>query len=134
MDKAVQRRFGEYPEQVRFRLEALRHLIFSLARELQVGEVTESLKWGEPSYSVTKGSPIRMDWKAASPQHYYLFFNCNTKLVETFREIQGDVLVFQGNRAIVLNVEAPMPEPAIKQCLELALTYHRRKHLPLLGA
>ncbi|MBM4978123.1 DUF1801 domain-containing protein, partial [Vibrio parahaemolyticus] len=27
-----------------------------------------------------------------------------------------------------------LPETAIKSCLELALTYQQRKHLPLLGA
>ncbi|MBF4279482.1 DUF1801 domain-containing protein, partial [Vibrio anguillarum] len=28
----------------------------------------------------------------------------------------------------------PLPEAAIKSCLELALTYQQRKNFPLLGA
>ncbi|MCG9599190.1 DUF1801 domain-containing protein [Vibrio sp. Isolate25] len=134
MNKVVKARFDEYPENVRLRLEELRNLVFQIASELELGEINESLKWGEPSYSVKTGSPLRMDWKLKSPNNYYLFFNCQTKLVDTFRELYGAVLEFQGNRAIVLSLSKPLPETAIKSCLELALTYQQRKNFPLLGA
>ncbi|NOH99361.1 DUF1801 domain-containing protein [Vibrio sp. 99-70-13A1] len=134
MDKVVKNRFEEYPENVRLRLEELRTLILKLASDLELGEVEESLKWGEPSYSVKKGSPIRIDWKMKSPNQYFLFFNCQTKLIDTFRELHKGTLEFQGNRAIVLSLSNPLPESAINNCLELALTYQQRKHLPLLGA
>lgn len=134
MDKAVKDRFEEYPVNARVRLEELRELIFKLSSDLGLGEVEESLKWGEPSYSVKTGSPVRIDWKLKSPNNYYLYFHCQTKLVDTFRELYGDVLRFQGNRAIELRLSDPLPEPEIKHCLELAFTYHQRKHLPLLGS
>ena len=134
MDKTIKTHFDEYPNDVRARLEELRSLIFELSSDLGLGEVEESLKWGEPSYSVKTGSPIRIDWKLKSPNNYYLFFNCKTKLIDTFRELHDGTLAFQGNRAIVLNLTEPLPKAPIKQCLELALTYQQRKHLPLLGA
>ncbi|MGF1915660.1 DUF1801 domain-containing protein [Vibrio splendidus] len=134
MDKATKTHFDEYPNDVRARLEELRSLILELCSDLDLGEVEESLKWGEPSYSVKTGSPIRIDWKFKSPNNYYLFFNCQTKLIDTFRELHDATLAFQGNRAIVLNLTEPLPKTSIKQCLELALTYQQRKHLPLLGA
>ncbi|EHR6782868.1 DUF1801 domain-containing protein [Vibrio parahaemolyticus] len=133
MDKVVKDRFDEYPDNARVRLEELRNLVFQVASELELGEVDETLKWGEPSYSVKTGSPLRMDWKLKSPNSCYLFFNCQTKLIDTFRELYSDELVFQGNRAIVLSLTKPLPETVIKSCLELALTYHQRKNLPLLG-
>ncbi|TOK86972.1 hypothetical protein CGI08_23180 [Vibrio parahaemolyticus] len=133
MDKVVKDRFDEYPDNARVRLEELRNLVFQVASELELGEVDETLKWGEPSYSVKTGSPLRMDWKLKSPNSYYLFFNCQTKLIDTFRELYSDELVFQGNRAVVLSLSKPLPETVIKSCLELALTYHQRKNLPLLG-
>jgi hypothetical protein len=133
MNKAVTDRFAEYLENVRIRLEELRGLVFLVASDLALGEVEESLKWGEPSYSVTTGSPIRMDWKLKSPNDYGLFFHCQTKLVDTFRELYSEVLDFQGNRAIVLSLSKPLPEAAVKHCIELALTYQQRKNLPLLG-
>ncbi|MGF1841632.1 DUF1801 domain-containing protein [Vibrio clamense] len=134
MDKVVKERFDEYPENVRIRLEELRNLMFQIVSELELGEVEESLKWGEPSYAVKTGSPIRIDWKLKSPSNYYIFFNCQTKLIDTSRELHDGTLEFQGNRAIVLTLSNPLPEAEVKHCLELALTYQQRKHLPFLGA
>jgi hypothetical protein len=59
--------------------------------------------------------------------------------VDTFRELYSHVLEFQGNRAIVLNVDLSQAEQAtvntaVKHCIQLALTYQKVKHLPLLGA
>tara|TARA_Y100001956_G_scaffold22734_1_gene22379 strand:+ start:2165 stop:2566 length:402 start_codon:yes stop_codon:yes gene_type:complete len=115
------------------KLMLLRELIFQTASEHDLGSIEESLKWGEPSYNVYGGSPIRIDWKAKTPDHYYLYFNCSTRLVDTFRELFGEQLNFQGNRAIILEVIQPLPRDAIKTCIRLALTYHKVKHLPLLG-
>ena len=134
MIKEVKDRFDEYPDIARVRLSQVREWVFDIVTDLALGKVEESLKWGEPSYRVKTGSPFRMDWKPKSPNHFYLFFHCQTKLVDTFRELYGDVLEFQGNRAIVLSLSEPLPEASIKHCLELALTYQDRKHLPLLGA
>lgn len=133
MNKLIKERFDEYPQSALIRLEALRSLIFKVANNLELGEVEESLKWGEPSYCTKMGTPIRMDWKLKSPNHYYLFFHCQTRLIDTFRELYGEELEFQGNRAIVLSLSKPLPEVAIQHCLALALTYKQRKHLPLLG-
>jgi hypothetical protein len=133
MDKVIADRFDLYPADVRHRLFELRALILQIAEELQLGNVDESLKWGEPSYNVITGSPIRIDWKPKSPESYFLFFNCKTKLVDTFKILYGDELQFQGNRAIVLSLSDPLPVQAIRQCLVLGLTYQKVKHLPLLG-
>ncbi|MCF7517233.1 MULTISPECIES: DUF1801 domain-containing protein [unclassified Pseudoalteromonas] len=129
----VSEHFEKYPEHARIRLMALRSFVFNIAAELELGDVQESLKWGEPSYSIKTGSPIRLDWKLKSPTNYYLFFHCQTKLIDTFRQLYSETLVFQGNRAIVLSLTEPLPEAAIKHCLEIALTYQQRKKLPLLG-
>jgi hypothetical protein len=134
MNQAVKNRFEEYPQNARARLTELRNFVFEIASELKLGDVEETLKWAEPSYSVKAGSPIRMDWKLKSPNNYYLFFNCQTKLIDTFRELYGETLEFEGNRAIVLLLSEPLPKASIKHCLELALSYQQRKHLPLLGS
>jgi hypothetical protein len=134
MEKSIKAKFDSYPDAVKSQLEYLRSLIFQVAADLALTDVDKSLKWEEPSYHVKHGSPIRIDWKQRSPDNYYLFFNCQTRLIDTFRELYSDILDFQGNRAIVLNLHQPIPEHAIKHCIELALTYKNRKHLPLLGA
>jgi hypothetical protein len=134
MEKEIQDKFAGYPEDVRPCLHRLRELIFQVATELALGAVVENLKWGELSYSMKTGSPIRMDWKPKNPEHYCLFFHCQTKLVDTFRELYSDALVFEGNRAIILTINGPFPEQQLKHCITLALTYRTIKHLPLLGA
>ncbi len=111
----------------------LREIVFSVAEDLDLGDIDETLKWGEPSYQVKHGSPVRMDWKPKSPNQYFLFFHCQTKLVDTFRELYSEVLEFEGNRAIVLYVNKDLPKKVIRHCVELAMRYKSIKHLPLLG-
>lgn len=126
--------FNSYPNQIRQKLMFVRQLIFDTAAELDPARILEeTLKWGEPSYLTKKGSTIRLGWKASSPNQYALFFHCKTKLVDTFKELYGDELNFDGNRAIVLWVVDDVPIEKIKHCISLTLTYHLRKHLPLLG-
>ena len=75
-----------------------------------------------------------MDWKDKTPDQYAMYFNCNTSLVDTFKEVYGDTFKFAGNRAIVFNETDELPVNELKHCISLALTYHRVKRLPLLGA
>lgn len=134
MKNEVQYKLNSYPEHIRPLLLKLRTLILEIADTQDLGTVEETLKWGEPSYATKGGSPVRFDWKPKSPDHYFIFFNCNTKLIETFRLLHADVLQFEGNRAIILDIKAPLPTAAIRHCLECALQYKSIKHLPFLGA
>ncbi|MGB3368970.1 MAG: DUF1801 domain-containing protein [Acidaminobacteraceae bacterium] len=133
MNIEVEYKISNYTDQISELLFKLRDIILSIANEENLGDVEETLKWGEASYKVKGGSPIRIDWKSKTPENYYIFFNCKTKLVETFREIYSDDLCFQGNRAIVLKVDENLPEKSIRHCLSLAMKYKLLKDLPLLG-
>ncbi|MDE2793160.1 MAG: DUF1801 domain-containing protein [Paracoccaceae bacterium] len=127
--------FETYPPEIRKRTIRLRQLVLDTAAALaEVGEVEETLKWGEPSYVTKTGSTIRLGWKASRPDEHRLFFHCGTKLVGTFKELYPDTLKFEGNRAIVLHKSADLPIAPLKHCISLALTYHRRKKFPLQGA
>ena len=134
MQSDVQSKFDSYPEQARALLLQIRTTILEIAKEDDVGELTETLKWGEPSYRAKKGSTVRIDWKPKSPDKVSLFFTCNTSLVETFREVFGDSLQTVGNREIAIPISGAIPMPELKACLSMALRYHSIKHLPLLGA
>ena len=135
MNKSVDDKFTQYPAHVQKKMHDLRTLILETAAEnAAIGELEETLKWGEPSYLSRIGSTVRIDWKEKAPHKYAIYFNCNTILVETFRELYGDSLSFEGNRAISLNLDVDPPRDILKHCISLALTYHKVKHLPLLGA
>jgi len=130
----VTARIASYPEAAQQRLHRLRQWLLDVAGEHELGTVTESLKWGEPSFQVKNGSTVRMDWKPSDPDRYFVFFHCQSRLVETFRELYGDLFTFEGNRAMVFGLNDKVPEEALKHCFLLALRYHTLKHLPMLGA
>lgn len=126
--------FEQFPKHIQSKLLILRQLIMDTAKEIEnLDHMDETLKWGEPSYITKKGSTIRISWKQSSPDQYAMYFNCNTKLVDTFKEVYKDLFHYEGNRAIVFAVNDELPINELKQCIALALTYHTRKHLPLLG-
>jgi hypothetical protein len=133
MQSAVQEKFDSYPEHIKIVLMEVRALVLEIIHNNNLGDVEETLKWGEPSYLVKGGSTVRFDWKPKYPEQYFVFFNCKTKLVDTFKELYSGTLEFQGNRAIVLHVNDPLPLSSLRHCLELSLKYKAIKHLPLLG-
>ena len=120
---------------MRKKLLFLRQLILDSAAETEgVSKLQETLKWGEPSYISKNGSTVRIGWKKCNPTQYAVFFHCKTTLVDTFKEIYRDTFKFEGNRAIIFNETDDIPIEALKHCVSLSLTYHSRKHLPMLGA
>ena len=132
--KEVEAIINSYPPKACEKLTALRALILCTAKETEgVDKLLETTKWGEPSYLTTSGSTIRMDWKQKTPEYYYLYFICSTELVRTFKLIFGDELQFEGNRAIQLELDEAIPIDAIRKCIQLAMRYHKLKHLPMLG-
>ncbi|MFZ2999505.1 MAG: DUF1801 domain-containing protein [Undibacterium umbellatum] len=126
--------FDNYPLRMRQKLMYLRQLVLDTASECKVADtLEETLKWGEPSYLAKTGSTVRMDWKSSAPEQYAMYFHCQTRLVDTFKELYGDKLRFEGNRAIIFHLDDEVPVDEVKQCILLSLTYHDRKHLPMLG-
>lgn len=133
IDPAVKTVFDNYPSHVRSEMNALRELILESAEEIGLSELEETLKWGEPSYVAKKGSTLRMDWKPKDSNYYALYFQCTTRLVETFKVVFGDLFNYDGKRAIVLKIGDPIPREELKECIKATLTYHDVKKLVTLG-
>jgi len=134
MDNNVKAKFEEYPVNARSVLLQIRDVIFQVAEGESIGEVTETLKWNEPSYQSKNGSALRMDWKEKSPETISVYFNCKTTLIETFKEIYQDTFHYVGNREIVFQIPEELPIVELRACISMSLRYHKIKHLPLLGA
>ena len=134
-DPKVKEVFDNYPKPVQDQMLHLRALVLSAASEIEgLNKLEETLKWGEPSYLTKHGSTVRMDWKEKNPEQFAVYFKCTSRLVPTFKEIYKDMFNFEGNRAIVFKLNEKIPEIELKHCISMALTYHKIKHLPLLGA
>ena len=126
----VATKFDAYPPKVRRKLLALRELIFKTAVATEgVGELEESLKWGEPAFTPKNksGCAVRIDTKKKDPSLYVMYFLCQTNLVETFRAVFPNDFVFEGNRALVFSLEGRVSTDALAECVAASFTYHLKK-------
>ncbi len=127
-DKSVQSIFEAYADEVRAPLMALRELIFETAEQTGgCGQIVECLKWGQPAYLTEKpksGTTIRIDAVRDDPTSYAIYFHCQTRMIPILRDIYENELAFEGNRAIRMSAKHQLPEPVIRHCLAMALTYH----------
>lgn len=121
-----------YPAAMRPKLAALRRLVLETARTTEgVGAIEETLKWGQPSFVTSEtrsGSTIRIDALKSDPKRYAMYFHCQSNLVASFRQLYPKEFVYEGNRAIVFDVNKALPEKPLRHCIALALAYHTRKH------
>ena len=58
-----------------------------------------------------------------------MFFKCTANLVPAFKAKFPDKFNYGGDRSIDFKLNDVIPVKALKQCIALALTYHRNKTL-----
>lgn len=124
---AIAAAFSAYPAPMQDRFQTLRALIFAVAAQTPgVGPLTESLKWGEPAYRPrSSGTTVRLASVKSAPAACAVLVPCQTTLIEGFRGQFPDAFRYDGNRAILINADGPLPEAALRLCLRAALTYHQ---------
>jgi Domain of unknown function (DU1801) len=109
---------------------ALRELMFDTAAATAgVGRLTETLKWGQPSYLTEEtgsGTTVRID-RLKSGDGYAVYFHCQSGLIDQFRELYPDTFKYEGNRAILFDAKDRLPVRELRHCIALALTHHLRK-------
>ncbi|WP_434776991.1 hypothetical protein [Neisseria sp. Ec49-e6-T10] len=127
-DKLVQAKFTAYPEQYRQPLLIIRALIFDIAGSTDgVGSITETLKWSQPSYLTEEsgsGTTIRLDQFGIN--QITIFVHCQTTLIGSFKTLFPE-LHYSKNRAIVLDLNKPLPIDILSLFIEMALTYQLNK-------
>ena len=120
--------FAAVPPAERQRLHALRTLILSVAAETPgVGRLTETLKWGQPSYEAVaprSGTPLRIG--VPKTGGVALYAHCQTTVIARARDVFQNILDFEGNRAVLLPLEGDWPEVALRHVVRSALTYRLR--------
>lgn len=131
MNNEVEKKFESYPDYIKPKMQCLRNLIYEVAHATDgVGELEETLRWGEPAYLTSKpksGTTIRIDWKSKNPDQIGMYVSCNTTLIHSFKTLFGTDLAFEGKRAIILPAEKPLPKKQLMICIRMALRYHLDK-------
>ena len=120
--------FDAFAPVQRATLLTLRDLVLATAAaHPAVGEIEESLKWGEPAYRPIRartGTTVRLGVSPKSPGACAIFVNCKTTLLATYRDLYPGVFGFEGDRALILPASGMLPVEAVGHCVSLALTYH----------
>lgn len=108
------------------RLMELRALIFAAAEATGTMPLTETLKWGQPSYLPHKkaGTTLRLGEDAGQPT---LFVPCSTNLLDRYRDAFPTEFTYSGTRAVHVPSTSPNSDAAFQQIAAMALTYHRDK-------
>jgi len=134
IDPKVDEVFDNYPEPVRDKMLFLKELVKETAEETEGIDLMEiTLKWGEPSFVTKKGSTLRMDWKDKKSDQYAMYFQCTSRLVETFQFVFGDTFNYEGKREIVFKLDEEIPVEELKKCIKATLRYHQVKNDLTLG-
>ncbi len=126
-NKQVEDIFSVYPQKIRERLLFIRELIFQVWENSKaIWDITETLKWWEPSYVCKTWSTLRIDKIRWKDDMYAIFFNCKTTLISSFKEFFWDEFVYSWNRAILFNVSDKINTENLKHCIYMSLTYKNR--------
>lgn len=128
--KAVADVFAQASPSTRAALGEVRALILDTAgTHPEIGPLTETLKWGQPSYLTEKsksGTTIRLGWDEEGTA-ISLFVHCQTKVAEQWRTQYAGTLDIIGDRELRLPLSSPLPTDPLAHCIAMALTYHFRK-------
>lgn len=128
LNENVELAYNRFSKPIRTRLLRIRELIYDVAgNDQNIGEITETLKWGEPSYltqASKSGTTIRLSQVKDRPNYCGIYVHCQTSLIEEFRNAFGTEFEFSGNRAVLIAANSDMNNDLVKMFLKNALTYH----------
>ncbi|MEP0941356.1 MAG: DUF1801 domain-containing protein [Rhizobiaceae bacterium] len=118
-----------YERPLRNQLLTCRDLIFQVAADHHaIGPLTETLKWGQPSYLTdTTGAGTTLRLGANSNQRVALYVHCATDLIEQFKTIYPAAFHYEGKRALVVKGTIEPVVEELRHCMALALTYKLRR-------
>lgn len=125
----IHARISKWPAPAQARFGDVRATIHAVADRAGIGAVTETLKWGQPSWlpaTPRVGSTLRCDWHERAPSRLSLYVHCQTTLAETMRLLYPIAFAYESNRALHMALDQPMPHDALDHCAFLTLTYHRK--------
>lgn len=119
-----------WPIEAQTRFAEIRGLILDAAKQVAIGPLTESLKWGQPAWRPERprtGSTLRLNWSDKSPQTLAFFVDCKTTLAAQMFAAYPFDFEYKSNRELQVHLDAALPNSAINHLAELTFTYHKKR-------
>lgn len=107
--------------QQRAGLDHLRARILACAASQGV-TVTESVKWGQPSFKAPNGSPLRIGLPKQGG--FALYAHCATSLISDYAAVTPGRI--EGNRAVLFDTVKDAEAQPLEALIGAALTYHEK--------
>ncbi len=108
MSKKVEEVIKQYPEWAQESFLFLRQILYQTAANNEfAGELTETVKWGEPAWLTEQsqsGTTIRIAWRKKYARAIGIYFHCNTSLVSTISALYPDDFQYEGHRGLILAI------------------------------
>ena len=124
-DPNVAKAFAVFPEAERMGLLKLRDLILEIAAETDgVGEIEETLKWGQPAYLTRNKSGTTIRLGMPKTGGFAIYTHCQTSVISDFQAVFPDEFTYEGNRAIHFQTGETFPVEQLALFVKNALTYH----------
>lgn len=116
-----------YAPEIRGALLRLRALVIeTIHRDSLIGPVTETLKWGQPSFVPVRkcsGTTLRLATKNEQSQTVGLFYHCQTKLGEQLRLMLPPETEYDGSRGVLFHHSASFSAEQVSIIVSKVLTY-----------
>mgnify|MGYP001799806908 CR=1 FL=1 len=128
-DQRVKAAFDAFPPNARTIGLTLRDLIFAVAAETPgVGQIEETLKWGQPSYltpETKSGSTLRIG--VPKNGDAALFAHCATNIISSYASTFPNTDLIEVNLAVVFTTADDIVPMRLRLLIHHALTYHLKR-------
>ena len=119
-------KFQSWPAPVAQTALAIRTHLMQAAQDLDIQNLEESLKWGEPAWRPRKGgTTLRLSWKPGSDE-IGLFVDCKTDLNARMMSDYPDAFRYHPPRAMYHSVaDEDLPVAALTHLARITFRYSR---------
>ncbi|GHA59542.1 hypothetical protein GCM10008927_26370 [Amylibacter ulvae] len=123
----IEQAYASFPENVHEGANRLRDLILTTGAQLaDVDNITECLRWGQPSYISPIGTALRIGVPKSGG--FGLFTHCQSNVISNFTQTFGPDFRFDGNRGVLFETENDIQPDKLRLMIEHALTYKLKRN------
>lgn len=125
MTPEVRAAFDAAPPDAQRGMLCLRDLIYTVAADLpEIGNLTETLRWGQPAYVTSKRAGASLRLGIPKSGGFALYTHCQTSLIADFTTAFPNMDKVEGTRAIHFTDATQIDPSRHGMLVNSILTYH----------